>query len=149
AAACLASSEIVVRGHASRPDAPLAFDAATQPLLLYPTADAISLERFSSSPRPVTLVVPDGTWRQASKVRRRVAGLEDVPCVFIARGAPSSYRLRAEAHEGRLSTIEAIARAMGMLEGPLVQRALELVFRAVVERTLWARGVIARSAVSG
>jgi YD repeat-containing protein len=38
---------------------------------------------------------------------------------------------------------EAIARAMGILEGPLVREALERVFRAMVERTLWSRGAIA------
>ena len=32
-----------------------------------------------------TLIVPDGTWRQAQRVRRRVAGLSDVPCAFVTR----------------------------------------------------------------
>ena len=67
--------------------------------------------------RPVVLIVPDGTWRQASKVKRRVPGLTGVPCVSVSGEARLRYRLRAEAHAHGLSTIEAIARAMGILEG--------------------------------
>jgi hypothetical protein len=59
------------------------------------------------------------------------------------------YRLRTESHEAGLATIEAIARAMGILEGMHVQHALERVFRAMVERTLWARGEFATCDVSG
>jgi len=48
-----------------------------------------------------------------------------------------------------LATLEAIARAMGILEGPEVQAALERPFRAMVERTLWSRGSVAAEDVSG
>ncbi len=143
---CLARSEVVVRGHESRPDRPFALDRASQPVLLFPGEDAIPLERFAG--RPLTLVVPDGTWRQASKVRKRVPGLCDLPCVSLPPDAPSTYRLRAETREGGLATIEAIARALGILEGSEVRRALERVFRAMVERTLWARGELGASEVS-
>ena len=59
------------------------------------------------------------------------------------------YRLRSESHPAGLATIEAIARAMGILEGPHVQEALERVFRAMVERTLWVRGSLAAEEVTG
>lgn len=149
AAECLPNSEVLVRGHASQPTKPFACDPASQPVLLFPLEGAIPLARFVRSDRPVTLVVPDGTWRQASKVRNRVAGLADVPCVSLPPGEPSIYRLRSEAHEGGLATIEAIARALGLLEGMEVQRALEAVFLAMVERTLWARGALETAGVSG
>jgi DTW domain-containing protein YfiP len=70
----------------------------------------------------------------------------------LPRGAPSAYRLRVDAHEAGLATIEAIARAFGILEGERggeVQRALEEIFRAMVERTLWARGSAATVDVTG
>jgi hypothetical protein len=44
--------------------------------------------------------------------------------------------------------MEAIARALGLLEGPHVQEALERVFRIVVERALWARGTLATAGVT-
>ena len=141
AARCIARSEIIVRGREDRPSRFVA-EPETQPVLLFPHDDAVPIDRLARSARPLTLVVPDGTWRQASKVRARVPGLRDVPCVRLRPESPSTYRLRAESHDDRLSTIEAIARAMGFLEGMHVRRAIEHVFRAMVERTLWAKGEI-------
>jgi DTW domain-containing protein YfiP len=149
AALCLRNSEVVVRGHRARPIAPLGWDSHAQPLLLFPHPTAVPLARFAASERPLTLVVPDGTWRQASKVRFRMPGICDAPCVSLPAGAPSTYRLRAPLHDGCLSTMEAIARALGILEGPAVEQALDLVFRMMVERTLWSRGSIAAADVTG
>ncbi len=149
AAECLPNSTVIVRGDEDDPGGPLPPDPASQRVLLFPHQDAVPLSRFAGSSSPVTLVVPDGTWRQASKVRRRVPGLEDVPCVSLPADEPSTYRLRTEAHAHGLATIEAIARAMGILEGTQVRLALERVFRAMVERTLWARGAVATSDVTG
>src|SRR5690606_35608843 len=84
-----------------------------------------------------------------ARVRRRVPGLRDVRCVMLRASSPSLYRLRAESHRERVSTLEAIARAFGILEGPDVQRAIELPFRAMVERTLWMRGKLEANAVTG
>jgi DTW domain-containing protein len=149
AAHCLVNSEIVVRGHEDRPTPPFVADPSTQPVFLFPHEDAVPLDRFARSEKPVTLIVPDGTWRQASKVRARVPGFRDVPCVTLPREEPSIYRLRFEAHDHGLSTIEAIARAMGVLEGPHVRAAIERVFRAMVERTLWSRGDLDDAEVTG
>ena len=143
AALCLPNSEVCVRGVAGAPAPRFTYDPTTQPLLLYPDANAVPLSSFAGSARPITLVVPDGTWRQASKVRQRMPGLADVPCVSLPPDAPTSYRLRAEFHEGRLATLEAIARALEILEGPRVRAALEDLFRIMVARTLWMRGVCA------
>ncbi len=151
AAACLTNSAVVVRGHIPVDDAEgepaLEFPTDSQPLLLYPADDAVPITRFAGSARPVVLVVPDGNWRQASKVRKRVPGLDGVPCVSLPPGAATSYRLRFEPQKDGLATLEAIARAFGVLEGPHVEEALLRPFRAMVERTLWARGAIDRAAV--
>lgn len=150
---CLPNSEVIVRGEAaSHPDeTPAPWTEEAQPLLLFPAADAIPLARFATSARPVTLIVPDGTWRQASKVRRRIPWLRDVPCVSIDPDAPTAYRLRHETRPHGLATMEAIARAFGILEreGASVRSALEGVLRLMVERTLWARGQIPTALVSG
>lgn len=149
---CLVNSEVIVRGHASQPSGPIPVAEGAQALLLFPGDDAVSLADLApslvSAGRPVTLIVPDGTWRQASKVRNRVPGLRDLRCVTLPAGAPSVYRLRAEAHDHGLATLEAIARAMGILEGRAVQEALERPFRAMVERALWARGALEAADVS-
>ena len=145
ATSCLVNSETLVRGREGEPSSELPLDGS-RALLLYPHEDARPLERVDG---PVTLIVPDGTWRQASKVRARVPGVKDISCVTLPPGPPSIYRLRSEAHPHGLATLEAIARALGILEGPEVQEALEHVFRAMVERTLWVRGTIGADAVTG
>jgi DTW domain-containing protein len=146
---CLTHSEVHVRGHESSPTARFIAPPGTQPILLFPHENAIPLDRVALTGEPVVLIVPDGNWRQASKVRARVPGLLEVPCASLPLSTPSRYRLRAEAHAAGLATMEAIARALGILEGPEVERALEDVFAAMVGRTLWARGAVETGAVEG
>ncbi len=155
AAECLAGSRVLVRGREERPGDRIDVAQGTQPLLLFPHEDAVDLAEYARERdpvTPVTLVVPDGNWRQAFKVRSRVGGLDAVPCVKLPPGAPSRYRLRTETHDGGLATIEAIARAFALLEGGdagrNVQRVLERVLAAMVERTLWARGSIGEGQVA-
>jgi DTW domain-containing protein YfiP len=143
AAECLSQSLVVVRGHESAPSDRVEIPEGTRPLFLFPHEDARDLREFVDPRVPITLIVPDGTWRQAARVRRRVRGLDDVPCVRLPPDGPQSrYRLRLESHDDGLATMEAIARAFGILEGPAVEEALMHVFGAAVERTLWARGTI-------
>jgi len=153
AAACLVNSEVIVRGHEDAPSEPIHIATGSRAVLLYPAEDAVPLAELAPSLTsdgcPLTLIVPDGNWRQASKVRGRVPGLASIPCAVLPVGTPSIYRLRSEAHPVGLATLEAIARAMGIPEGPEVQAALERPFRAMVERTLWSRGSVAAEDVSG
>jgi len=149
AAECLANSEVIVRGEPALPAAAFVGPAGSRPLLLFPDDDAVPLDQLAPSPAPVTLIVPDGTWRQAQRVRTRVPGLREVPCVTLPPGPPTRYRLRSEPRPGGLATMEAIARALGILEGPTVQAALEHVLDIMVERTLWTRGLLDAAAVTG
>ncbi len=96
--------------------------------------------------------MPDGNWHQAKKMRRRGPGLAAFPCVTLPEPGRSEYRLRAEPWQGGLATLEAIARALAILEGtdgPAVEAALLAVFRVMVERTLWFRGRLRDDAVTG
>jgi DTW domain-containing protein YfiP len=157
AASCLAGSRVIVRGHEDAADRGDTLQASvgsgTVPLLLFPHDDARDLRDVvaAHAGAAFTLIVPDGTWRQASKVRQRVRGLEGVPSVTLPSRPrePSRYRLRTESRDGGLATMEAIARAFGILESPEVETALLRVFACMVERTLWARGEIDASAVTG
>jgi DTW domain-containing protein YfiP len=147
AARCLPNSEILVRGRIGQPEPTFEPDPERQSLLLFPHESAVPIDRFAHS--PVTLIVPDGTWRQAAKVSHRLPGLGGAPYVTLPPDAPTVYRLRAELHQGRLATLEAIARALGILEGAEVRHALERIFRVVVERTLWMRGALRADEVTG
>jgi len=143
---CLPNSGAVIRGAPDQPTAGPAPDWAEHgnPVVLFPHPDARPLAEFCGGPRPVTLIVPDGTWRQAQRVRRRVAGLAEVPCAFVTRDAPSEYRLRRTSDARRLSTMEAIAEALGLLEGaggPAARELLLNIFQVMVERSLRGRSL--------
>jgi DTW domain-containing protein YfiP len=147
--ACLPNSEVHVRGRPGAASTTIDWGTRT-PLLLFPYEG--KAEVLTPRDEPVLLIVPDGNWRQASKVRARMPGLADVKCVTLPPGPPSTYRLRAEPHAEGLATVEAIARAIAILEGEPGERAraaIEHVFHVMVERTLWARGALAAEAVTG
>lgn len=148
----LRGGEVRIRGAPGLPlDLTDLEDPSRQALLLYPAAGARVLddEFLRADPRPKTLVVPDGTWRQAGKTVRREVFLRRLPTVVLPPGPPSRYRLRAQHDPRGLATFEAVARALGVLDGPEVQERLEDVFEVFVERTLWSRGVLSASAVRG
>lgn len=111
-------------------------------LLLYPSEGAVPLtpELLQGDPRPVTLIVPDGNWRQAARAARRLPELSDVPRVFLPEGRPTAWGLRHEPKPGGLATIEAIARAFGVLESREVEEQLERLLAENVYRTHLTRG---------
>jgi DTW domain-containing protein YfiP len=141
---CLPNSAIVIRGGFEKATDVPDWNEHGDPVLLFPHPDARPLSAWRDHPRLLTLVVPDGTWRQAQRVRRRIAGLAAIPCVSISRDEPSAYRLRHTPDPRRLATLEAIAEALGVLEGPVPRQALLSIFQVMVERSLRVRSPIAR-----
>ncbi|MCU0662983.1 MAG: DTW domain-containing protein [Myxococcota bacterium] len=111
-------------------------------LLLFPGGDARLLDRgwLAQDSRPVTLVVPDGSWRQAAKMGRRLNGLDRAERVVLPAGPPTQWGLRREPRAQGFSTLEAIARALGILESEEAQAGMEALFALVVQRTLQSRG---------
>ena len=146
----LAQGEIRVFGARDRElDTTGFFDPDRRVVLLYPSPDSVLLTREESDPRPVTLIVPDSDWRRAYKLATREEKLAGVARVHLPEGPPSKYRLRFHPDPRYLATFEAVARALGILEGAQVQAQLEHVFAMMVDRTLWSRGQIAGERVTG
>lgn len=110
-------------------------------LLFYPSGKAVELsqEFLETITKPINLIVPDGSWRQAAKVMKRESVLKDVTHVKLPVGPIPKHRLRKESKPGGLSTFEAVARALGFIEDPSVQKNLEDFFKILAERTLWSR----------
>src|SRR6188768_2755569 len=90
-------------------------DPAAPPVLLYPSDDAKDLAR-EAPPGPVTLVVIDGTWWQASKLFKLNPFLHALPRYGLAPSEGSRYRIRREPAAHCLSTIEALEAALSLLE---------------------------------
>lgn len=108
-------------------------------LALFPRADARVLGPADAEGERVVLLVPDGTWPQARRIQRRDADLAAADFVTLPPTQPSRYRLRHHEREGALCTLEAIAQALGILEGPAVEEALLAALDRFVERGLRAR----------
>lgn len=115
-----------------------------RPLLFYPSDEARELtpELAAESPLPIVLIVPDGNWRQASKVSIRHPELKTVERVKISRPNTATHHLRAEHFVEGMSTLEAIAYAIGAIEGPDVQAQLLRLYQEKLNRTLKSRGQI-------
>jgi DTW domain-containing protein YfiP len=136
AAACLPAAEILVGvefEHDQRARSLLA-DPEAPAVLLYPSPDARDLKR--DPPKgPVTLVVLDGTWKQARTLLRQNPWLQTLPKVAFEPEKPSEYRIRREPREDYVSTLEAMIHALAALEDgdPARFQALMIPFRAMVD----------------
>lgn len=120
-------------------------DATRPAILLYPGEGARDLA-LEPPLGPVTLCVLDGTWWQAKKLFQLNPQLAELPRYTLWPSAPSRYRIRREPAEYCVSTIEAIAQALELLEpGGFEREALLRPFDAMVEHQLhYAQGHSAR-----
>lgn len=139
----LSNSEMCVRGQSQEAlDLSHLLNSAYQPYLLYPSEDATYLEELElRDDRPVHLIVPDGNWRQASKVHTRHLELRDVPRVKLSLSGrfESEGSLRKEHFVSGMATLEAIAHAMAYFEGEEVSNRILAVYQAKLRATLEGR----------
>ena len=154
AARCLENSAVVYRGRAPGGGAADPLDEQlsieTDPLLLlYPHASATPLDAWRGTTKPITLIVPDGTWPQAVRTCRRLRARAAITCVSLPAPAIAVDRLRDSGRPDRLATLEAVALALGVLEGPAVGDALMRVYRIMTQRTLWTNGRVSTADVTG
>lgn len=108
----------------------------TNAVLLYPAPDARPITTLTAPPR--TLVVLDGTWSTAGKLRRDAPWLHALPTVALAPAQPGRYRIRkAPRPRVQLSTLEAIVAALLALEPdtPGLPRLLDA-FEAMIDQQL-------------
>lgn len=136
------NAEVVIRGRMNEKfDGSPLLDKPGRPLFLYPHEDALELnEDFKKKfPGPYHLIIPDGNWQQARKVRQREEAFTTLPAVKLPPGILAEYGLRKAQHAEWVSTYEAMAHALGILEGPEVTQKLMAFFRAWVSKTQKAR----------
>jgi DTW domain-containing protein len=141
----LLNSEVRVRGEQREAlDLKDLLTAQYRSYLFYPSADAVELNEalVLQDSRPIQLLVPDGTWRQARKINSRHPELRDLPRVKISTPNKSIYQLRAQSKPERMATLQAIAEGLGVIEGDGVRAQLMKLYQAKIERTLKARGIL-------
>jgi DTW domain-containing protein len=112
-----------------------------RPIFLYPHEDAGELnEEFKLKfPGPYHLIVPDGNWHQARKVRQREELFSTIPAVKLPPGIFTEYQLRRAPHPQWVSTFEATAHALGILEGEWVRDQMMTFFRHWVKTAVFNR----------
>jgi DTW domain-containing protein YfiP len=80
------------------------------------------------------LVFLDATWHQARRMRQRLPWIRGMPIWSLPIELVPAARLRESPGEGRVSTIEAIAHALRLVEGDAPADALERLFAVHVAR---------------
>lgn len=99
--------------------------------LLYPLGEPMVA---TPAEPPAQLVVLDGSWSQARRMYRKLPALRGLPILRLPDAPMAVARLRASPGPGQVSTIEAIAQALRLLEGEAHATPLERLFAVAVER---------------
>lgn len=143
AARVLINSEVLVRGLR---DAPLDLTRILVPeyrsLLFYPCEEATDIRELDrgKDSRPVHLIVPDGNWRQASKVGLRHKELSSLERVMVKTPNHETSHMRLETMAVGMATLQAIAHAFAALEGDSAGNALMTTYQLKLAATLKGRG---------
>lgn len=136
AALALSRCQVLTYGAPGQP-----FDAsvleAPDTWLLFPGTQA---PPAPDAPRPRRLVVVDGNWSQARRMVQRVPALRRLPGLTLPPPAPHTRRLRRPPHPEGMSTLEAMAGAVALLEDEEKARLLYELHERMVDRVLESRG---------
>ncbi len=110
-------------------------------VLLFPGGAAEGAAAGSAAPPPGTpLVLIDATWGQARRMVHRAPGLSALPRWSLPPAPPRPWRMRNATNPGTVSTLEAAAQAIALLEGEEMAAPLLRLYDRIAERQLKRRG---------
>lgn len=135
----LTNAQLLITEHLSEDWQARLADPYWRTELLFPGAQALRLAAEQDE-RPRRLVLLDGTWRKARKLLYMNPLLQQLPQVALPEGLVSRYRLRKAPAEGALSTIEAGAHALQIIEPEMNFSDLLKPFEALIEGQIRAMG---------
>ncbi|MCR6651588.1 MAG: DTW domain-containing protein [Cellvibrionaceae bacterium] len=91
-------------------------DPARYPVIVFPADETSGRTIHTSAPplqgKRLTLLLLDGTWRQASRMFRSSAWLADLPVLTFASAQEGRYAVRQKIRDGQLATAEAAAELL-------------------------------------
>ncbi|QJW95053.1 tRNA-uridine aminocarboxypropyltransferase [Frigoriglobus tundricola] len=133
------------------PDPACHVPAGATPLVLFPGRGARTLtaELVAALPSPPALVVPDGNWKQAGRMVKRLPLLAGAAKVALPPRVFTGPALRRNRPGERMSTFVAVAQALAVLEGEAVAGPLLDFYRRAVDRMLLVRGKLRLGDVYG
>lgn len=116
--------------------------AAQRAVLLFPDGEASRADAapVAAGHSSTLLVVPDGTWRKARRIIHSNPILNTLPRLSLPPGDPSEYKVRKASEPAAVATIEAIARALQILEPQQDFQPLLKPFNRMVEQQIQAMG---------
>lgn len=136
----LLNAELLVGEHF--PELKKKISAVNSAFLLFPAQEQsvaqplVAIDQGLSS----LLIVPDGTWRNVRKLIQVNPVLNTLPHLSLPVTKPSQYRVRKTRELAAVSTIEAIVRALTVLEPEHDFSPILTPFDALVEQQIQAMG---------
>ena len=130
----LPNSEIVPHGVQGQPLDPSSL-APAGTWLLYPGGTT----EVPATP-PTRVLVLDGSWSQARRMLQRLHFLHELPRLSLVPREVERVRMRKQHLEEGMSTLEAVAGAVALLEGEEKGRMLDALYSDVTARVLRSRG---------
>ena len=123
--------------------------------VLFPREDATVLDaegmrRLQAALAPgqrLGFAVLDGTWHQCSRMSRRVPVVRELPCVALPPGPPSRWGVRTQHDDHGLSSFEAGARLVSLVDGPTRAAPLQAIFHELAARMMFMKGRLTRPEV--
>ncbi|QYK01212.1 tRNA-uridine aminocarboxypropyltransferase [Shewanella psychrotolerans] len=113
-------------------------DEQTKPIfVLYPSEVSLSVGELSP-PKEAILLLLDGTWRKAFKLLKLNPWLNQYPAVHLDLDSPSHYTIRKAKRSDSLSTLEAAAMAISIIEPSCDVSPLTDALSALVDQRLMA-----------
>ena len=121
----------------------LDFQPMAGAVLLFPTGE---VRTSAPVPMPTQLIVLDATWSQARRMWQKLHVLRGLPTLRLPEATIAAPRMRKSPGPGQVSTIEAIAAALRLLEGEAIAAPLEDLFATAVDhmRSIGRNGIATR-----